>query len=51
MCIRKILCAALCALLLTGCAQAGPAFLPHGYLTDERGAGRGRALRLSAEDG
>ena len=35
MCIRKILCAALCALLLTGCAQAGPAFLPHGYLTDE----------------
>ena len=35
MCIRKILCAALCALLLTGCAQAGSAFIPHGYLADE----------------
>lgn len=44
MCIRKILCAALCALLLTGCAQAGPAFLPHGYLTDESVAQVGEAL-------
>lgn len=34
--IRKRLCAAaLCALLLTGCARTAPAFIPHGYLTDE----------------
>lgn len=44
MCIRKILCAALCALLLTGCAQAGPAFIPHGYLADESVAQVGEAL-------
>ena len=44
MCIRKILCAALCALLLTGCAQARPAFIPHGYLADESVAQVGEAL-------
>ncbi|MGI5883415.1 MAG: hypothetical protein ACOX83_00450 [Candidatus Spyradocola sp.] len=44
MCIRKILCAALCALLLTGCAQAGPAFIPHGYLADESVAQVGGAF-------